>query len=347
MNISGKLSFAALTLLLIGCGGGGGSGDGASGGEKCFTADFTPNRVTPQVGDDGSCRSYVEGPPVGLACLHCLQPEARGQAELLAEIMSASCRRQLATFILIDGSFGYDESFLKSLVSRLISRGSSLDLYLYLTNGPWQKRASVPPKGFGTTIRPETFRTLIQGDEAFRESFRNHVRSYIPAFEFIVQSGVRLNLIPALEDNLDAPSARAIEALVREAVPNTIPYRLGRNPCPGCYDGNDISLGEGVFEDEHIHSTGDRVRVNNGLVSNDGETFRFPGETFEASLEYSDMGHFAAQAGARGNAFVLWRSEFQGRPIDGVFIDPAQRNYVVPNAPQQALLTEFLQTVYE
>lgn len=342
-----KLALCLTTFVLLADCGSSGGGDQNDCDAAARASAARPIRGTPEVAADGTCLSFVEGPPVGLACLHCLQPEARAQADLLARLMGTSCRRNVATFVLVDGSFGDDQEFLKHLIRTVVRHGSRLDLYLYLTNGPWQRRdEQLPDRGFATHLPPEEFRVLIQSDEQFREAFRTHVRNLVPVFSFAVEQGVRLNLLPALEDNLDAPSARAIEALVVEAVPPSIPYRLGRNPCRGCYKGNDTSVPDGLFEDQHIHSLCNGVRVSNGLVSNDGETFRFPGEAFDADLEFEDMFLFAKRAAEKSNSFVLWKGEFQGRALDGAFIDPADRQYVVPNEPQQALLLDFLRAEY-
>jgi hypothetical protein len=149
-----------------------------------------------------------------------------------------------------------------------------------------------------------------------------------------------------LEDNLDASSARAMEALVRETLPTSLPYRLGRNPCRGCYDGNEASTPDDMFRDQHVSRACSDISSSNGLVSNDGANFRFPGEEFSAPIEFGGLFSLAARATAKGNDFVAWKNEFQGRSVDGAFIAPNKREYVVPNEPQLQLLTEFLQTAY-
>ena len=303
--------------------------------------------VPPSISESGECLSYIEGPPVGLACLHCLQPEAREQARLLARTMANSCRRELATFVIVDGSFGFDLPFFEELVGEMIRKGSRLKLYLYLANGPWQRKYDqVPSLGFGTKIPPEEFRRRIESDEALREQFRNLLRALTPSLNRLSAAGVELGILPMLEDNLDASSARAMEALVRETLPASLPYRLGRNPCRGCYDGNDASTPNDMFRDQHVSRACSDISSSNGLVSNDGANFSFPGEEFSTSIEFGGLFSLAARATAKGNDFVAWKNEFQGRAVDGAFIAPNKREYVTPNEPQLQLLTEFLQTAY-
>src|SRR5690606_12634682 len=105
-----------------------------------------PQEVSPQ---PTGCETYVEGPPVGLSCLHCAAPGAREQALMIAGILADSCRRHVATTLLIDGTFGSDRDFLGEIVRVITDRGATLHLYLYLGNGPWQRRyESLPDRGF-------------------------------------------------------------------------------------------------------------------------------------------------------------------------------------------------------
>ena len=150
------------------------------------------------------CASKIPGPPLGVACLHCAAPGARIQAQRLAELMASSCRENLATTMLVDGTFGEDRDFLGELVRIMSQHGSRVHLYLYLGNGPWQRRyRTVPNKGFGSKISPEEFRGRIQSDSSLQESYRERLRWLEPLIGYAQSLGAIVYLLPMLEDNLE------------------------------------------------------------------------------------------------------------------------------------------------
>jgi hypothetical protein len=65
-----------------------------------------------------TCTSLLDRAPRGLACLHCLHPAAREQSDILVEILSRSCLKQVAINYLVDGSFSengvQEETYLKA-----------------------------------------------------------------------------------------------------------------------------------------------------------------------------------------------------------------------------------------
>ena len=345
-SLSGFI-FILFLCMLFGCGGGAGGEVQVHCSQTEKTVTREPVRLTPEILPDGRCASYVEGPPVGISCLHCLQPQAREQARHLADVMGGSCRRNLSTMVLADGSFGDDPVFFNEIIDRITRGGSTLHLYVYLANGPWQKNIlTFPQLGFPAGITPEDFRVRIHSDSELRETYRSLIGRLESTFRFARERGVVLYLLPMLEDNLDAASARALESLVRESVPADIEYALGRNPCPGCYPGNDESIPDGLFRDQHVSSSCHRVSVFNGLASNDGGDFHFPGESGAGDLAFEELFAFAEEAAARSTSFILWRGDYQGRPSVDDVVPPAARNYVVPSEEQNLLLLEFLQTAY-
>lgn len=288
-----------------------------------------------------TCPTLLPGGPVGISCLHCAAPSAQGQALALAELMARSCRENLATTMLVDGTFGSDRDFLGELLRTMSQYGSRVHVYLYLGNGPWQRRyQSVPNQGFGSKISPEDFRHRIQFDPQLRAEYQAVIREVEPLMSYAQSLGSVVYLLPMLEDNLDAESARAIEQLVLQTVAPSISYALGRNPCPNCYSGNDRSIPAGLFEDQHIHSLAEGIQTSSGLLTNDGKTFRFPGESLsEAGFSFDELATVVREALNRNNSFVIWRHDFQGLSADGGLIDPNARNYHSPSPEQaQALL---------
>lgn len=291
-----------------------------------------------------SCSSFVEGAPRGLSCLHCGHPRAREQALRLVEVLSQSCRRNLALTMLVDDSFSDDRDFLGELVRVSSARGSRLHLYLYLANGPWQRSyKSTPNKGIGSDMSPEEFRQRIKSDAALRNFVVERVNWAMPLVSYAQTQGAQVYIMPMLEDNLDRDSARALESLVLEAIPGNLYVALGRNPCPGCYAGNDDSVPEGLFLDQHIHSPSEPVRAPGGLITNDGADAAFPHEAAPRGvLSFEAVLGIARRAAETNNTFVLWRKVYQGLGEGGVKVDPDYRTYVMPTAEDEAAILSFL-----
>lgn len=83
-----------------------------------------------------NCPALNPGPPVGLACLHCAAPTARANAISLANVMRRACRENVATTMLLDGTFGDDLQLIIDIINEIAREGSRLHLYVYLSNGP-------------------------------------------------------------------------------------------------------------------------------------------------------------------------------------------------------------------
>ena len=322
----------ALFLFTSGCAGGGEGTESENASER-----LTIN---------SACPTYIEGPPVGLSLLHAAHPNARDQAILLATLAAQSCRRNIAFTMLVDGTFGTDRQFLEEVVHVATSHGATLHLYLYLSNGPWQRRGNVPDRGFGSKLSPEEFRRRISSDPSYQDAFRGVVKWSEPLMRFAVERGGAVYLIPMLEDNLDEQSARVMESLVSETVDSSIPFTLGRNPCLNCHSGNDGSVTPGIFLDQHLHNIYEPIAVQNGLVSNDGANFHFPGEHGKSEFSLEDMFRYAGASAANNNAFVLWKAEYQGQDGSGGFKDPDTRHYASPSPEQAEMIKQFLGTSF-
>ena len=143
-----------------------------------------------------------------------------------------------------------------------------------------------------------------------------------------------------LEDNLDANSYRAMRALAFSVFGDNVEYY--RNPCPGCFRGNDT------------FSFGDRIESHtpediSGLVegdgfSLDGRSYRFPGETDPAALRVEDVLAVKRRAAARNLRYsALWRAERQG--IFNRSITPiSERVFEVPVIEEMLLEVQMLRS---
>ena len=253
--------------------------------------------------------------------------------------MAQSCRRNLATTMLVDGTFSDDRDFLGEIVRTVVSRGSRLHLFLYLSNGPSQRNPINRNRGIGPSMPPEEFRRRIISDPALQSQYQNRVQWALPLVSYALSLGAQVSLIPMLEDNLDAAAARQMEQLTLAVIPSSMPVSLGRNPCPGCYPGNDKSVPAGIFLDQHIRSLAEGVQVSNGLVTNDGTTLAFPGEN--KGIPFQDLAGIIKQAGSRNNSYVIWHDSYQGL-IDGSRLDQDLRTYAVPSESEAIMLAQLL-----
>ncbi len=295
-----------------------------------------------------SCPELLQAPPRGMSCLHCLQPEAESQAAALVQLLLESCLENIAVNYLVDGSFSYNEALLRSHIEALSSGGRKLTLLIYFANGPTQRKyRNALLDGFGTGVSPAEFRSLIRSDEAVRESFRELVRGVAPVLEYAAGRGAELLLVPMLEDNLDRESFISMAELLRESLPDSLPYRLGRNPCPTCSDGADGSIPEGMFRETHnVRGAGS---LRNGVVSNDGEWSALEAAAQRdgrPELSLGELKKARDRAAAGGNVFILWSASRQGRYATATGGMPRQsaeeRNYAFPSDEERRETLIFL-----
>ena len=287
----------------------------------------------------------IDLPPRGLALLHACQPEARRQIEVLSDIVVASRVRRPALNILCSGDFGWDPEFLAALVAKYSQGGRIAHVLFYLANGPaarhWKGQCL---DGFGSRLAPETFRRQIVADPLFRQSFQALVERLAPLLVQIGKAGGQAGIVPQLEDNQSDRSFAAMVDLVRTSLPPETAVRLGRNPCVGCWPGNEGRVPDRCFFEEHHHAAATDFTVEDGVVSNDGCPYAFPGET-PAFLPWLPLAYLAGvqrRAGEMGSIFLLWNAGYQG--LGHRSDPPAQRDYVVPTAAERKILIDFLQT---
>jgi len=285
----------------------------------------------------------IDLPPRGLALLHACQPEARRQIEILSDIVVASRIRRPALNILCSGDFGWDPEFLAALVAKYSQGGRIAHVLFYLANGPaarhWKGQCL---DGFGSRLAPETFRRQIVDDPLFRQSFQALVERLAPLLVQIGKAGGQAGIVPQLEDNQSDRSFAAMVDLVRSSLPPGTAVRLGRNPCVGCWPGNEGRVPEDCFLEEHHHAAATDFTIENGVVSNDGCTYAFPGETpaFLPWLPLADLAGVQRRAGELGSIFLLWNAGYQG--LGHRSEPPAQHDYVVPTAAEREMLIDFL-----
>ena len=287
----------------------------------------------------------VSGQPRGYAMPYLTHPRARQTVESQIDTLITSNINEVYISALTDGTFGKDYNYLLQVVRRLNSDNRNLTLGLYLTNGSTMRRYDTTEIDASfNKVEPSEFRDLIQNDRSTREKFTSMVEEVKPIFELNKSlNAANQNIaIVMLEDNLDSDSYKAMRDLAVSVLGENL-VRFVRNPCPGCYDGNDtFSFGDGL----EIHNLGEfgALGPNDGFTL-DGISMSFPGEVISSDTQVLNVAQVREiqSAGLQRNInyFGLWKKERQGL-TDSSFVHPDNRNYEIPTKDQIALEIELL-----
>ena len=292
--------------------------------------------------DEANTGVELTGQARGYAMLYLMHPRARNTVERELQAMLDSKVRELFLGVLVDGTFGSDFDYLSSVVQRISLQGRVLYLALYLTNGPTQRAYDVTDIDVAfNKIEPGDFRYKIQNDSNIRSQFLSIVRKAKQIFDI----NKRLNpqnvniAVMMLEDNLDSNSYQAMRLLARSVLGNNVIYM--RNPCPGCYEGNDS------------YAFGDRVEIHDpsvilSLEKDDGFSMDGKGLLYEDEVGNGVPPNVTevlmAQAMESKLAyFALWRAARQGLYV-GKRLHPDNRNYEVPTPEQLEVEIELLRS---
>lgn len=290
------------------------SGDQFFSGVRVQTGSQAPAAVpTPEATpEDEGGLEWVEGQARGYAMLYAMQPSARPVVEQNVRALLTSHIKDVYIAVLIDGTFGQDFEYLRSLVTRLSANGRRLSLVLYLSNGATMRVwDSTPIDVLFTRLNPFAFRTRIVRERDLQAQFVDIVRKAKRIFAYNRGlSPFNSNVaIPMLEDNLDRDSYRLMRDLARGELGDFA--QLMRNPCVGCITGNDgDSLGDP--REEHTLKMFSSLRPGDGY-SLDGIGFSYPGEVNTIELSADQLLNLMSDAYAKGLRHVgLWRHNWQG-----------------------------------
>ncbi|MFN8392651.1 MAG: hypothetical protein U0136_20325 [Bdellovibrionota bacterium] len=290
-----------------------------------------------------TCPALIDGPPRGLACLQCMHPRAREQAEQIALLLRRSCLKNVALNYLVDGTFAFDESVLREHIALLTENNRQLYLHLYLSNGPAQRRGGSNSENvFGIGLEPERFRSQILRDPDLQSQFKQLVTRLIPVLRDAEAHGAQVSLVPMLEDNLTKESFAKMTGLIFDALPDDLSVAIGRSPCTGCGTGSDADRPTGVFLESH--SIRDASRLTSSLITNDGDAYSFSGG--DGLLSIQELRSARDEAERRQNVFILWSAERQGFTVGEngqLQRKPAdERNYALISPEEQSMLIDFL-----
>jgi hypothetical protein len=285
----------------------------------------------------------VEGQARGFTMLPLMHPRARPMVEAQIDTLLKAQIQHIYLGVLADGTFSVDLDYLLAVIERLNAGGRELTLVLYFASGPTMRDFdSTPIRTPFSGINPLDFRDLIISDAWTRRTFESTVRRMVPALQLnrSLKPTNRSIAIVMLEDNLQRESYRAMRALMQGVIGPDI--EIMRNPCPGCFRGNDAdTLGDPI----EIHAPADSSRLGrrDGFTM-DGAGYIFPGEPRTPPREYSidETLTLLDEVTARGASFFgLWRARRQGI-VNGDLPHPDLRTYEVPTPQQSAVEIELL-----
>jgi len=285
--------------------------------------------------DEGLVLSRLSGQARGYTMLYLMQPQARAVVEEQVSTLLQSQITQTYLGVLVDGTFSKDYPYLESVVQRLSSEGRTLTLVVYLSNGSTMRNFNVTPiTALFAQIDPILFRDLIRQDRNIRNRFVRIAREARGIFDFNKRTNPANSNIAVvmLEDNLDRSSYRTMRSLAAAEVGPTVEFY--RNPCVGCYDGNDGDpLGNHV--EEHTMKGFAQLGTGDG-ISLDGLGFRYSNDEATRALSIDQLTALINDSAAKGiRYFGLWRFGWQGVNLGQVPILPERRAYSV-STPEQS-----------
>lgn len=286
---------------------------------------------------------WVVGQARGYTMLYAMQPEARPVVESQVQALLSARIREPYIGVLIDGTFGRDFTYLKSIITRLSTDGRSLTLVLYLSNGPTMRKwRETPIDALFSRMDPSEFRQTIRRARDIQNQFLAVATQARDIFEFNLNANSANNnlAIVMLEDNLDAASYRVMRDLANEQLDSIAGFI--RNPCLGCYKGNDDNT-LGDAREEHTLEGFQGLKQGDGF-SLDGLGFRYPNSA-GGGISPAQLTNIMQSGFQKGLRYIgLWRHPWQG-VIDGVPNDhPTERNFVPSNPDEIEFEIEALRT---
>lgn len=274
-------------------------------------------------------RPWRQGQARGYTMLYAMQPEARAVVETQVGALLAARIREPYIGVLIDGTFGRDFTYLKQIIERLSVDDRALTVVLYLSNGPHMKkgRDSVSEALF-SKIEPVEFRSRIRREALLQNQFEAVAVQARDIFNYSLSvNPANSNIaIVMLEDNLEVASYRVMRDLAAKHVGDIADFI--RNPCVGCYEGNDDAL-LGNAREEHEISRFQVLRAGDGF-SLDGVGFRYPTSRDTVGISASQLESLMMSAIDRDLRYVgLWRHGWQGvQEASPGFSQASTRDYV-------------------
>jgi hypothetical protein len=243
--------------------------------------------------------------------------------------------RELYIGVLIDGFFGPDFTYLKDVIRRLSTEDRSLTVALYLSNGPtmrkWREQRF---DSLFARIDPSEFRQRVRREQLLRAQFTAvaiQARDIFRYNESLSPENSNIAVV-MLEDNLDALAYRSMRDLAVQEIGTLADFV--RNPCLGCYSGNDDNT-LGDPREEHRIARFGVLKAGDGY-SFDGEGFEYPDSTGRGDSAEQVLQLMSDAVDRKLRYVGLWRHDWQG-VLEGVTNKLPQFRTYIPSNPDQQL----------
>lgn len=277
---------------------------------------------------------------------YAMQPGARAVVESNIATLLAAQIREPYIGVMIDGTFGLDTEYLKTIIARL-SVDRNLTIELYLTNGATQRLYEKPLiRAPFVTIPPFAFRNKIQFDEGLKREFSSIAARARDVFEYSrQQNSANQHLVSVmLEDNLDVRAYRAMRELAAQQLDGTAGFI--RSTCLRCVSSDDRESDidtAGDPREEHKPDKMKELRRGDGF-SLDGTGFRYPEESSALGISANELKGLIQEGYGKGlRYFALWRHNWQGaKEFARDNPHPDERNYIASTPEQEAFELEML-----
>lgn len=295
----------------------------------------TPLPLDTPVRTPTNLRPWAGGQARGYTMLYAMQPEARAVVETNVSALLSARVREPYIGVLIDGTFGRDFGYLKQIIARLSADDRALTVVLYLSNGPhMRKEGDIPSGALFARINPLEFRARIRREAQLQNQFEAVAVQAKDVFTYNAGlNPANSNVaIVMLEDNLEVASYRAMRDLAAKHLTGIADFV--RNPCVGCFAGNDDAL-LGSSREEHLVSRFPLLGEGDGY-SLDGVGFRYPNSSDGAGIPVAQVESLMSKAINQRLRYVgLWRHAWQGVDESAAsFSQASTRNYVPSTAEE-------------
>jgi hypothetical protein len=202
----------------------------------------------------------------------------------------------------------------------------------------WNK---TPIRALFSQIEPQEFRRSIRQDVGLREQYQRVVAQARELFEYnsSLHSENSNIAVVMLEDNLDSSAYLSMRDIAQQGLASDT--SIVRNPCSGCYSGNDrMSFGDPI-EDHGVQGFY-RLAAGDGF-SLDGTGFNYPGAPATTNLSDSDLLRLMREGKDKGLRYsALWQFGWQGVVANVDNRHPKLRQYRPSSEQEQRFEVEAL-----
>lgn len=301
--------------------------------------------------EDTVSLTRLGGQARGYVLLSLMHPNARQTIDAQVDTLIKANIAQVYIGVLVDGTFGKDHSYLHNILDKLNAAGCVIYLEQYLISGPTMRKFSATPilTDFSHTD-PISFRTANIYSDYTQNKIRQVAREARGSFEknnSLNRANISLVSV-MLEDNLENVSYRFLRKIVAQEIGGSAKFI--RNPCPGCWQGNDSERAGDPLENHEISrfselESGDGYTLDGVDVLYPTDPAR-PSNISSKAIDVEELKSYLNEAITKDLQFFgLWRRERQGLTFNSEtpeLTHPDNRTYLVPTDAEKKIDIELL-----